>query len=181
MTMEAIESYRGHRGTRGSVALRLSIVAGLTVAVAGGLAVALVLLPKEVHDTAGRVWVSVGLFGITVACLGGILAYSARTLSPKRGRNNDEIERDAQLLASMEVLLSERRGVRPTRVPPRALRYMDQYDAARYAVEWAAHLRELVEEDEYEQAMRDRRRLTFLAIRMAIALRVRRFFSRAHS
>jgi hypothetical protein len=180
MTMEAIESYQAHRTTKGNIALRLFIVAGLTVAVAGGLAVGLVLLPSKVHDTAGRVWISVGLFGITVACLAGLLAYSLRAFSPERVQRDDQIRRDAQIRASMEAPLSEW-ARRTMHVPPPALRYMDQHDAARYAVEWHAHLYELIEAGEHKQAMRDRRRLAVAAVGMAIALRMRRVFNRAHS
>jgi hypothetical protein len=62
--------------------------------------------------------------------------------------------------------------------PSWALAWMSDEDASRYLLEWGAHLRELIDEGELEQARRDRRRLAFAAISLAVALRVRRALRR---
>lgn len=64
-------------------------------------------------------------------------------------------------------------------VPSWAIGLMNADDAQRYAFEWGAHLYQLVNEGQIKQARRDRRGLAFTAISLAVALRLRRVFSRA--
>jgi len=64
-------------------------------------------------------------------------------------------------------------------IPSVALGLLATEDAERYEREWGAHLYQLIEEGEFRQARRDRRRLVLAAITLAIVLRVRRALSRA--
>jgi hypothetical protein len=63
-------------------------------------------------------------------------------------------------------------------VPMWALGLMTAEDACRYEREWGAHLHQQVAEGDIKQARRDRRRMAFAAIKLAIALRVRLAFGR---
>jgi hypothetical protein len=69
--------------------LRLCVVGGSMLTVAGGLAVALTLIPEAVHDTTARVWIGVGLFGLATASLAGIAIYALGSLPPRTGLEQD--------------------------------------------------------------------------------------------
>lgn len=175
--MEAVETYRARRVRKPSLARQVCIVLGLTLMLAGSVAAALVLIPDEIHNTVARVWIAIALFGATVASIAGLLKYSARAFWPERHYKSHRARRDS-LVAEIGQVLDEDVTVRAA-VLFAAMRYMEKDDAARYAVEWAAHLDQLVEEGELEQARRDRRRLALAAVLLAIRLRVRHVFSRA--
>jgi len=153
---------RPSRRRKQAAAIRLLVVAGLALAVAAGLAAALTLLPPEVHSTAARVWTGIGLFGITVACLGAIAAYVMHGLARK------------------SLATSPERVATTTTVPIWPLALTSPDDATRYAAEWSAHLHERIQEGEIKQARRDRRRLIIAAVTLAVALRVRRALGRTH-
>lgn len=74
---------------------------------------------------------------------------------------------------------SERAHDRQAHVPTVALVLFQAPDAQRYAAEWSAHLHQLIEDGELPQAKRDRRRLAFAAITLAVVLRIRRALRRA--
>jgi hypothetical protein len=89
------------------------------------------------------------------------------------------------LLVSVELREEQERRDRErrmkrARVPPWALDLMPPDDSRRYAMEWSAHLLQLIEENAIGQARRDRRRLTFAAVVLSVALRVRRALSKSY-
>jgi hypothetical protein len=61
--------------------MHFSVVVGLSVAVAAGLAAGLALLPDAVQTTTARVWIGIGLFGIVMAALAGIALYALHFLA----------------------------------------------------------------------------------------------------
>lgn len=134
------------------IPLRLVIVTAMALALAGGLATALTLLPPELHTTATRIWVGVALFGITLACLTAIAAY---VTYEARWTRRDSLR-----------MLSE--------IPAWTLELLPPEERDRYEQEFNAHLFELVESGEYAQAERDRRALMRASLSLSIVVRMRR-------
>jgi H+/gluconate symporter-like permease len=124
----------------------------MALALAGGLASALTLLPPEVHTTAARVWIGVALFGITVACLAAIAIY---VTSEARWKRRQSLR-----------MLSE--------IPDWAIDILPAEERERYGREFNAHLFELVESGEYKQAEHDRRALMLASFSLAIVIRLQR-------
>lgn len=83
-----------------------------------------------------------------------------------------------QLMRGLRIGKPRSHAPRPD-VPKWALGLLAAEDAHRYGWEWGAHLLQLVEEGELRQARRDRRRLAFSAIALAVALRVRNVLRKA--
>jgi hypothetical protein len=86
---------------------------------------------------------------------------------------------DAETHAAMRSANRRRSSRQPrTRVkadvPLWATGLLSDQDAARYTYEWGAHLRQLIEEGQLDQARRDRRMLAVAALHLAFALRLRR-------
>jgi hypothetical protein len=64
--------------------LRLLLSVGLGLALAGGVSIAAILLPKAVDDTTARIWISIGLFGLALAGLAALGIYALRAIGAER-------------------------------------------------------------------------------------------------
>jgi len=86
-----------------------------------------------------------------------------------------DLEKTLEFLEHRRAEAADSYGTVPTLV----LLIFQPKDRDRYRREWNAHLGQLITEGEIMQAKRDRRRLAFAAIPLAIAMRMRRAFRRA--
>jgi hypothetical protein len=64
--------------------LRLLMVVGLGLVLAGGVSTAAVLLPEVIDDPLARIWVAIGLFGVVVAGMAAIGAYALSAVGVER-------------------------------------------------------------------------------------------------
>lgn len=97
----------------------------------------------------------------------------AELLSAKAGETTSEEVLNASRDFLHESLKWRLEYYRPS-VPRWTLSLLPPADAHRYNLEWAAHLTELLEEDDQKRLRADQRRLAVLAVWLAVILRARR-------
>jgi hypothetical protein len=100
-----------------------------------------------------------------------------RKAMQKKGRRSSYLE---NIVASL-IVRSLFRRVPRTSLPGWASVLLGPTDAERYRKEWGAHLWELIAEGDLRQARHDRRRLIRTIFWLALAIRVRRIFTRARA
>lgn len=98
------------------------------------------------------------------------VAFSHELL--RAGDGVSDAIRNASLDFVRESLSWRLESYRPS-VPLWTLRLLPPADARRYNLEWAAHLRELLEDGDHKRLRADRRRLGLLAMCLAVVIRAR--------
>ncbi len=98
------------------------------------------------------------------------IAFSNRLL--RAGDSVSDAIQDASFSFVKESLSWRLESYCPS-VPLWTLRLLPPADARRYNLEWAAHLRELLDDGDHRRLRADRRKLGLLAICLAVVIRAR--------